>query len=153
MSERRVLFLCTGNSCRSQMAEALVNHSLWGRWQAFSAGTSPSGYVHPLAIQAMAEVNIDISSHRSKSTDEFRDASFDRVITLCDSAAKSCPAWLGKGVVKHLGFPDPADVDGSEEERMAAFRRVRDGIRDQVFAYLESDADRLELRIDVTPSR
>ena len=152
MSQERVLFLCTGNSCRSQMAEGLVNHFLSDRWQAFSAGTSPSGTVHPLAIRAMAEVNIDISSHRSKSTEASRDAAFDRVITLCDSAAKSCPAWLGKGIVKHLGFPDPAAVGGSDEERMEEFRRIRDGIQDQVSAYLESDVNNMEIQLNATPS-
>jgi arsenate reductase len=148
MSKGRVLFLCTGNSCRSQMAEGLVNHYLGDRWEAFSAGTRPSGYVHPLAVRAMAELEIDISAYRSKSTDEYRDVAFDRVITVCDHAAKNCPAWLGKGIVTHIGFPDPAAADGSEEEQMAVFRHVRDGLRDQVLAYLESDASKLEVYFD-----
>jgi arsenate reductase len=138
MSKSRVLFLCTGNSARSQMAEGLVNHFLVDTWEAFSAGTKPSGYVHPLAVQVMAELGIDLSTHRSKSTDEFRNAVFDRVITVCGHAARNCPAWLGQGVVKHIGFPDPAAAKGSEGERLAVFRQVRDGLREEVFAYLQS---------------
>jgi arsenate reductase len=152
MSKRRVLFLCTGNSCRSQMAEGLVNHYMGDKWEAFSAGTRPSGYVHPLAVRAMAELGIDISSYRTKSVDEYRDVAFDRVITVCDHAARNCPAWLGEGIVKHIGFPDPAAAEGSEEERLAIFRHVRDGLRDQIFAYLEGDAHKLEVHFSATPS-
>jgi arsenate reductase len=141
MSARRVLFLCTGNSARSQMAEGLVNHFLGGTWEAYSAGTKPSGYVHPLAIEAMAELGIDISTQQSKSTDRFRAMELDRVITVCDHAAKHCPAWLGQGRVQHIGFPDPAAADGSRSEQLEVFRRVRDGLREQVFAYLQQDAD------------
>jgi arsenate reductase len=137
VSKRCVLFLCTGNSARSQMAEGLVKHFLGDRWEAFSAGTAPSGYVHPLAVQAMADLGIDISAQRSKSTDEFRDVDFDVVITVCDHAAQNCPVWPDEGRRKHLGFPDPAAATGSEQERLAAFRRVRDGLKQQVFAYLE----------------
>jgi arsenate reductase len=151
MSKRRVLFLCTGNSCRSQMAEGLVNHYLGDRWEAFSAGTRPSGYVHRLAVRAMAELGIDISSYRSKSTDEYRGTAPDRVITVCDHASRNCPAWLGQGIVVHIGFPDPAAAEGSEEAQMAVFRHVRDGLRDQVLSYLESDASRLEVHFDATP--
>jgi arsenate reductase len=150
MSKKRVLFLCTGNSCRSQMAEGLVNHLLGATWEAYSAGTQPSGYVHPMAVQAMVELGIDLSTYRSKSTDEFRDAKFERVITVCDQAAKNCPAWLGKGIVTHIGFPDPAKADGTDEERMAVFRQVRDGLRDQVIAYLNSDTDGLEVHFNAT---
>ena len=92
----KLLFLCTGNSCRSQMAEGLVNHYLGDTWEAFSEGTKPSGYVHPLAVQAMAELGIDLSAHRSKSTDEFRGAAFDRVITVCDHAAKTARRGWGE---------------------------------------------------------
>jgi arsenate reductase len=134
---RRVLFLCTGNSARSQMGEGLVNHFLGDSWKAFSAGTKPSGYVHPLAVRAMAELDIDISEQRSKSVDEFRDVPFDVVITVCDDAARNCPVWLGKGKRMHMGFPDPAAATGSEVERLEAFREVRDGLRQQVFGYLE----------------
>jgi arsenate reductase len=136
MSEKRVLFLCTGNSARSQMAEGLVNHFLADRWEAHSAGTEPSGYVHPLAVRAMAELGIDIDGQRSKSTDEFRDATFDMVITVCDDAAQNCPIWLGQGRRMHIGFPDPAAATGSEEEQLEVFRQVRDGLRQRVFDYL-----------------
>jgi arsenate reductase len=98
----------------------------------------------------MAELDIDISAQRSKSTDEFRDVTFDRVITVCDHAARNCPAWLGEGVVTHIGFPDPTAADGSEKERMQVFRQVRDGLRRDVFAYLERDADTLEVHFDAT---
>ncbi len=141
MSKRKVLFLCTGNSCRSQMAEGLVNHFLGDRWEAFSAGTEPSGYVHPLAIKAMAELGINISDQRSKSVGECRDTTFDVVITVCDDAAENCPLWLGSGNLHHIGFPDPADASGSEEERLAVFRRVRDGLRREATAYLEEMED------------
>ena len=149
MNKKRVLFLCTGNSCRSQMAEGLVNHLLGETWEAYSAGTEPSGYVHSLSVQAMAELGIDISSYRSKSVDEFRDVSFDRVITVCDHAAQNCPAWLGEGVVQHIGFPDPAKADGTDEERMDVFRQVRDGLRDRVIDYLNGEPNPLEVHFDV----
>ena len=132
MRKKRVLFLCTGNSCRSQMAEGLVNHFLGESWQAHSAGTKPSGYVHPMAVKAMAELGIDIASNQSKSVEEFRNIDFDRVITVCDHAAKNCPAWIGPGLVTHIGFPDPADAVGTEEERFNVFREVRDGLRRQI---------------------
>ena len=124
---RKVLFLCTGNSARSQMAEAVVNHHLGDAWQAVSAGTRPTGSVHPAALRALAEVGIEHHG-RSKSVDEFRDAELDLVVTVCDSAAEECPVWLGKGGRVHLGFPDPAKAAGSDEEVMVVFRRVRDDI-------------------------
>jgi arsenate reductase len=132
------------------MAEGLVNHLLGDTWEAYSAGTKPSGYVHPIAVQVMAELGIDIANNRSKSTEEFRNIDFDRVVTVCDNAAKNCPAWLGKGIVKHIGFPDPAETEGTDEERMTMFRNVRDGLREQVIAYLSSDASRMEVHFDAT---
>ena len=137
MSKRCVLFLCTGNSARSQMGEGLVNHFLGDRWEAVSAGTAPTGYVHPLAVQALAELGIDISAQRSKSADEFRDTDLDVVITVCGGAADDCPVWLGNGRRKHIGFPDPAAATGSEEEQLDMFRQVRDGLCERVFGYLE----------------
>ncbi len=139
MNKKRVLFLCTGNSCRSQMAEGLVNHFIGEAWEAFSAGTDPAGYVHPLAIQVMGELDIDISGRRSKSVDEFRDAAFDLVVTVCDDAAENCPMWLGQGRVTHISFPDPARATGTRDERLATFRRVRDEIRGRVFDLLERE--------------
>jgi arsenate reductase len=91
--KRRVLFLCSGNSCRSQMAEAMVNARMGDAWQAFSAGTQPAGYVHPKALQALSEIGIQ-HEERSKSADEFRDMPFDLVVTVCDGAAENCPVWL-----------------------------------------------------------
>jgi arsenate reductase len=141
MTRKRVLFLCTGNSARSQMAEGLVNHFLGDGWEAYSAGTQPAGYVHPLAVRAMAEIGIDISGHRSKSTDEFREADLDAVITVCDDAAQTCPIWLGQGRRMHIGFPDPAAATGTEEEQLEVFRAARDGLRQEVFDYLQAVED------------
>ncbi|HSG17712.1 MAG TPA: arsenate reductase ArsC [Anaerolineae bacterium] len=138
MSKKKVLFLCTGNSCRSQMAEGLVKQYLSKEWKAFSAGTEPSGYVHPLAIQAMAELGIDISKQKSKSTEIFRRKRLDMVITVCDDAAEDCPVWLGEGEVTHISFPDPAKATGTDEEKMDVFRAVRDDICRRVFYYLEN---------------
>ena len=135
-NHQRVLILCTGNSCRSQMAEALINHELGDSWHADSAGTEPSGYVHPLAIAAMAELGIDLSAARSKSVEEFRDVPFDVVITVCDDAFETCPLWLGGGMVTHIGFEDPAKATGSDAEKMAVFRRIRDEIQTHVVGYL-----------------
>jgi arsenate reductase len=136
-AKQRVLFLCTGNSCRSQMAEGFVNYLRPEHWQAFSAGSQPSGYVHPLAIQAMAEVGIDISSHRSKSVVELRDQPLDLVITVCDNAAKNCPVWLGKEKIAHIGFEDPAEAEGTLEQKMMVFRNIRDQIQQIVIDYLD----------------
>lgn len=139
----QVLFLCIGNSCRSQMAEGLVNHLLRDRWDAHSAGTAPAENVHPLAVQVMAELGIDISPHCPKSADEFRGVELDLVITLCDEAAEECPVWLGRGRTRHLGFPDPAQVPGNQDEQTAAFRRVRDDLRHEVLASLARWGDQL----------
>ena len=126
-----MLFLCTGNSCRSQIAEAIVNARLGERWQAFSAGTHPAGYVHPRALVVLAEAGIQHQGS-SKSVDLFRQDHFDLVVTVCDSAAEECPVWLGPGRRAHLGFPDPAKATGSEAEIMARFRQVRDAIAEQI---------------------
>ena len=128
---RKVLFLCTGNSCRSQMAEAIVNARLSNDWRAFSAGTVPAGSVHPKAIQVLDEISITHTGE-SKSTDQFRDMDLDLVVTVCDDAEENCPVWLGKGKRVHLGFPDPAKAEGTDEERLAVFRSVRDEIAQKV---------------------
>ena len=135
MNKSRVLFLCAGNSCRSQLAEALVNSRLADRWQAFSAGSHPAGYVHPLAIKALSEIGIDHHG-RSKSIDEFQGQLFDAVVTLCDQADDECPVWLGKGKVMQKPFPNPAIVSGSEAEKMAAFCEVRDSIAEELLKLL-----------------
>ena len=136
-AKRNVLFLCTGNSCRSQMAEGLTRHFLGHLYRAYSAGTQPSGYVHPLAVQVMQEIGIDISQGYSKTPDEYRDITFDLVITVCDDAAETCPLWLREGHVEHIGFYDPARAQGSEEERLAVFRQVRDEIYARVLPFLQ----------------
>ena len=135
--KRKVLILCTGNSCRSQMAEAIVNARLGESWQAVSAGTKPVGYTHPMAIKILAEIGINHDG-RSKSADEFRGQDFDVVITVCDDAAENCPVWLGKGKRVHIGFDDPAKSAGTDEQVLAVFRRVRDEINEKIPAYLAS---------------
>jgi arsenate reductase (thioredoxin) len=119
---KKVLFLCTGNSCRSQMAEAIVNARFGDEWQAVSAGTKPAGYTHPKALAALEEIGIQHEG-RSKLPDEFREVDFDLVVTVCDSAAEDCPVWLGRGKKVHHSFFDPAKTDDMED-----FRRVRDEI-------------------------
>ncbi len=131
MSKKTVLILCTGNSARSQMAEGLLRHEAGGRFDVHSAGTHPAT-VRPEAITVMGELGIDLSSHRSKSVNEFTGREFDYVITVCDAADKACPVFPGKTRRLHWPFPDPAAVQGSEEERHAAFRAVRDQIRDRL---------------------
>lgn len=129
MNKKRVLILCTGNSARSQMAEGLLRHDAGDRFEVESAGTKPSR-VRPEAIAVMKEVGVDISGHRSKSVDEFRDQKFDYVLTVCDNAKESCPIYPGHANRLHHSFQDPAAVEGSEEERLAAFRAVRDQMRE-----------------------
>ena len=124
---KKVLFLCTGNSCRSQIAEAIANARYSDKWQAFSAGTHQSGHVHPLALQVLAEWDI-LHQGRSKNVSEFQDSTFDLVVTVCDEAAEECPVWLGPGKRVHYSIPDPAKSAGSEEEVLTAFREVRDRI-------------------------
>ena len=119
------------------MAEGLVNYYLGERWQAFSAGSTPSGSVHPLAVQAMAELDIDISGGLSESVELYRDLRPDLVITVCDNAAQNCPVWIGEGHVTHIPFDDPSDVIGSEADRMTACRQVRDQMRDALLTYLQ----------------
>jgi arsenate reductase (thioredoxin) len=128
MEKKRVLILCTGNSARSQMAEGLLRHASGDRFEVFSAGTAPS-HVRPEAIAVMSELGIDISGHRSKSVDEFTGQPFDYVLTVCDNARESCPIFPGKAITIHRSFDDPAHLRGSDEERLAVFRRVRDELR------------------------
>ena len=135
---RRVLILCTGNSCRSQMAEALWESLGVGNWQSESAGSKPSGYVHPLAVQAMQELDIDISEFTSKSLDQFRDESFDLVVTVCDNAKESCPVFPGAKETLHWPFDDPADATGTDEEKVVMFRRVRDEIKEKIQSFLNT---------------
>ena len=131
--KQRVLILCTGNSARSQMAEGLLRHDAGDRFEVESAGTKP-GHVRPEAIAVMKEIGIDLSGHRSKHVDEFAGQSFDYVLTVCDNAKESCPIFPGHGNRIHKAFEDPAALEGSEQDRLALFRRVRDEIR----AYLKA---------------
>jgi arsenate reductase len=134
----KVLFLCTENACRSQMAEGLINHDLKGKVQAFSAGVRATR-VNPRAIQVMAELGIDISRQRSKSMDEFREEQFDLAITLCDQAQRECPMFLAADRLIHMGFPDPAQATGTEEEILTEFRKVRDAIRQKMVPFLQQE--------------
>jgi arsenate reductase (thioredoxin) len=133
---KRVLFLCIGNSCRSQMAEAIVNARYSDEWQAFSAGTRPAGFVHPMAIQVLHEIGIE-QRGESKSVEQFRNNDFDLVITVCDEANEECPVWLGKGKRVHEGFRDPAKTEGMDDERLAVFRQVRDEMLKRIPALLK----------------
>jgi arsenate reductase len=136
---KKVLILCTGNSCRSQMAEGLINARLTG-FEAYSAGPRPTGYVHPKVIEVMNELGIDLSSNQTKHLDRFHGQRFDYVITVCNSARENCPVWLGEaGRRVHLGFDDPAEATGSDEEITAEFRRVRDEIAARLLGFLEQE--------------
>ena len=133
----KVLFLCTGNSCRSQLAEAIVNARLGDTWNAVSAGTKPAGYVHPRALEVLEEIGIRHDG-RSKLADEFKGIDFDLVVTVCDSAAEECPIWLGKGKRVHHSFPDPAHAEGTDEEIMNVFRSVCDDIEKEMIELLNA---------------
>ena len=132
---RSVLFLCTGNSCRSQMAEGWLRHLAGDRFDVASAGTHPVG-LNPRAVTVMKEVGIDLSRHRSTRVDELMGRRFDSVITVCDHAKETCPTFPGATSVLHWSFDDPADAQGEEEARLAVFRRVRDEIAQRVWEFV-----------------
>ena len=132
----RVLFLCTGNSCRSQMAEALARQRSGGRVEAFSAGTDPKG-VHPLTLRALADVGVDASRQTSKHLRTFSKEKFDYVITVCDRAQESCPVWPGAKERIHWSFEDPAEVQGSDAEKLRAFTNVRNAIANRIRLFLD----------------
>ena len=137
MSDReRVLILCTGNSARSQMAEGILRNIASDRFDVESAGVAPSR-VRPEAVEAMRDIGIDISSHRSKSVDEFAGRQFDYIITVCDNAKESCPVFPGNATRIHWSFDDPAAVEGTDEEKLAVFRRVRDEIKMRITKFAE----------------
>ena len=127
MPKKKVLFLCVHNASRSIMAEALVNHFLGDTWEAFSAGSEPTK-VNRFSIKALKEIGIDMPQAHSKAIDSFRGQQFDKVITLCDEAAEACPLWLGPNV-EHITFRDPSTAQGSDQEKLAVFREVRDRIK------------------------
>jgi arsenate reductase len=135
MDKTRVLFVCTHNSARSQMAEGLLRRLAGDRFDAFSAGTEVTS-VRPEAISAMAELGIDISGQRSKSVEQFVGQQFSWVITVCDRARESCPYFPGAEQTAHWGFDDPAEAQGTDEERLHVFRRVRDEIRDRLRMFI-----------------
>jgi arsenate reductase (thioredoxin) len=131
----RVLVLCTGNCVRSQMAEGLLRQLGGSAYEVHSAGSKPNGYVSPLAIEAMREIGIDISSHRSKSVSEFEGQQFDTVLTVCDSAAEECPVFPGAQRI-HWSISDPGAASGSDKEKLAAFCRIRDDLASRLQAFL-----------------
>jgi arsenate reductase len=137
-SSKRVLILCTGNSARSQMAEGLLRREAGDRFQVHSAGVEPSR-VRPEAIEIMREIGIDISGHRSKSLNEFAEQEFDYVITVCDNARQSCPVFPGSARYLHWSIDDPAMAQGSDEERKAVFRRVRDTLGTRIHSFAKEN--------------
>ncbi|MCX6865735.1 MAG: carboxymuconolactone decarboxylase family protein [Verrucomicrobia bacterium] len=136
-----VLILCTGNSCRSHLAEGILRQAAGDLLDVRSAGSQPAGYVHPLAIQVMAEIGIDLSGHHSKHMDEFLQQDVETVITVCGHADQACPMFPGQLIRHHWGFADPAHAQGSEDEKLAMFRRVRDEIKMVFEAYADGRRD------------
>ena len=141
MIKTKTLILCTGNSCRSHMAEGILRHVAGDLFEVFSAGSKPAGYVHPLAIEVLNEIGIDISGHRSKHLDEFLNAGIETVITVCDHANESCPIFPGKVRRHHYGFDDPPKAARPGESEIDAFRRIRDQIRMVFEAYADGYRD------------
>ncbi len=136
-----VLVLCTGNSCRSHLAEGLLRAAAKGKFRVASAGSKPAGYVHPLAIEVMKDVGIDISAHHSKHLNEFLNQPVETVVTVCGNADQVCPMFPGQVNRHHWGFDDPAHATGTQEEQLAMFRRVRDEIRRVFEAYAAGRLD------------
>jgi len=130
-AKQRILFLCTHNSARSQMAEGLLRHLAGDRFDVHSAGTEAT-QVRPLAIQAMRELGIDVSGQQSKTLDRYLQEPFDRVITVCDEANESCPVFFAARQRLHWSFPDPSRATGSPEDQLAVYRQVRDGLRKRI---------------------
>jgi len=148
MSEKKkILFICTHNSARSQMAEGIMKSLYSKYYDVYSAGTEPSE-LNPHAVKAMKEIGLDISKQRSKSIDKFHDVRFDYVITVCDQAKESCPFFPG-GVIIHKGFKDPSQSSGTEDEIMAVFRKVRDEIKTWIKETFENKAGRKKIKISI----
>ncbi len=136
---KKILILCTGNSCRSQMAEEFMK-SFDPELEVYSAGTNPSKQVHPKAILVMKEVGIDLSKNYPKLVDQFITEPFDYVITVCDNAKETCPVFIGKvGKQLHIGFDDPAEATGTEDEILSEFRRIRDEIKNELQSFLRKE--------------
>ncbi|GAA5135040.1 arsenate reductase ArsC [Prosthecobacter algae] len=141
MNKPTLLILCTGNSCRSHLAEGILRAALNDDYIVASAGSKPAGYVHPLAIKVMAEIGLDIANHTSKHLNEFLNQNVETVITVCGNADQACPMFPGQVNRHHWGFDDPAHATGSEEEQLTVFRRVRDEIRRVFEAYAQGRLD------------
>lgn len=146
MTQPLILILCTGNSCRSHLAEGILREALGNNYRIASAGSKPAGYVHPLAIKAMAEIGLDISGHHSKHLDDFLKEQVETVITVCGNADQACPMFPGQVNRHHFPFDDPAHAIGSEEEQFSVFRRVRDEIRAVFGAYAAGRKDEAKLK-------
>lgn len=146
MTKPTLLVLCTGNSCRSHLGEGLLRAAAGDIFEVVSAGSKPAGYVHPMAIEAMREIGIDISGHTSKHMREFLDREIETVITVCGNADQACPVFPGQLNRHHWPFEDPAHAVGTEEEKMAVFRRVRDEIRQRFTAYADGRRDEQKRR-------
>lgn len=136
--KKKVLFLCTGNSSRSQIAEGILRHYYGDKYEVYSAGTQPSS-VNPYAVKVMNELDIDISDHYSKHIDNLKDIDFDIVITVCDNAKESCPAYFGKAKKLHWSFEDPAEAKGNDNEILKKFRDIRDQIKNTISYSLDKD--------------
>ncbi len=141
MTKPLILVLCTGNSCRSHLAEGILRRALGDAYEVASAGSKPAGYVHPLAIRAMADIDIDIANHKSKHLDQFLNQNVETVITVCGNADQACPMFPGQVNRHHFPFDDPAHATGTEEEQFAVFQRVRDEIRAVFEAYAAGRMD------------
>ncbi len=135
MGKVKVLILCTGNSCRSHMAEGILRHVAGDLFEVYSAGSKPAGYVHPLAIEVMAEIGVDISAHQSKHLDQYLQVGIDTVITVCGNADQACPTFPGKVNRYHWGFEDPPKAVREGEQEVDAFRRIRDEVGKVFGAY------------------
>lgn len=144
MIKPSILILCTGNSCRSHLAEGILRAVAGDFLEVHSAGSKPAGYVHPLGIQVMKEIGIDISTHHSKHMNDFLKQDIETVITVCGNADQACPVFPGQLNRHHWGFDDPAHAVGTEEEKLVVFRRVRDEIRQVFTAYADGRRDQLK---------
>jgi arsenate reductase len=145
MNKRKILILCTGNSCRSHMAEGILRNVAGDLFEVFSAGAKPAGYVHPLAIEALKEIGIDISGHTSKHLDQFLNSGIETVVTVCGTANKACPVFPGKVTRHHWGFEDPPHAKRPGDSELDAFRRIRDEIRNTFEAYAAGYREALNL--------
>ena len=146
MTKPCILILCTGNSCRSHLAEGILRHAAGDILEVQSAGSKPAGYVHPLAIQVMREIGIDLSAHHSKHMNDFLSRNVETVVTVCGNADQACPTFPGQLNRHHWGFDDPAHATGTDEEKLVVFRRVRDEIQRVFTAYAEGRRDQLKAR-------